>query len=164
MDLEVLAEIITGTATLIVAFVLMYQLRQQHKDTEIQISMMSETLNERIHNFGNYDKDYSEVIYKGLKIEFEEFNDLEKWKFERWAGLVFRRIVQDWRLGRVNRSKQAYKIAFNSLFKYKASHYLYLNFQRKALIGFENIPEWKKGFYKISDECFEDITGTKLSK
>ena len=55
MDLEVLAQIITGTATLIVAFVLMYQLRQQHKDTEIQISMMSETLNERIHNFGNYD-------------------------------------------------------------------------------------------------------------
>ena len=112
----------------------------------------------------DYDKDYYEVIYKGLKIEFEEFNDLEKWKFERWAGLVFRRIVQDWRLGRVNRSKQAYKIAFNSLFKYKASHYLYLNFQRKALIGFENIPEWKKGLYKISDECFEDITGTKLSK
>ena len=72
MDLEVLAQIITGTATLIVAFVLMYQLRQQHKDTEIQISMMSETLNERIHNFGNYDKDYSEVIYKGLKIELEE--------------------------------------------------------------------------------------------
>ena len=83
MDLEVLAQIITGTATLIVAFVLMYQLRQQHKDTEIQISMMSETLNERIHNFGNYDKDYSEVIYKGLKLEFEEFNDLEKWKFEQ---------------------------------------------------------------------------------
>ena len=162
MDLSVLAQIITGTATLIVAFVLVYQLRQQHKDTEIQISMMSETLNERINNFGNYDKDYYEVIYKGLTKEFEEFSDIEKWKLERWAGLVFRRIVQDWRLGRVNRTKEAYKIAFNSLFKYKASHYLYLNIHRKSLINFEKNPEWNKGLYKISDECFEEITGTKL--
>ena len=44
MDLVVIAQIITGTATLIVAMVLLYQLRQQHKDAEIQISMMSETL------------------------------------------------------------------------------------------------------------------------
>ena len=55
MDLVVIAQIITGTATLIVAVVLLYQLRQQHKDSEIQISMMSETLNERLFNFGNFD-------------------------------------------------------------------------------------------------------------
>ena len=39
MDLIVIAQIITGTATLVVALVLVYQLRQQHRDTEIQISM-----------------------------------------------------------------------------------------------------------------------------
>ena len=58
MDLVVIAQIITGTATLIVAVVLLYQLRQQHKDSEIQISMMSETLNERLFKFGNFDKEY----------------------------------------------------------------------------------------------------------
>ena len=58
MDLEVIAQIITGTATLIVAMVLLYQLRQQHKDSEIQISMMSESLNERLFNFGHFDKEY----------------------------------------------------------------------------------------------------------
>ena len=39
MDLIVLAQIITGTATLVVALVLVYQLRQQHKDSDIQLSM-----------------------------------------------------------------------------------------------------------------------------
>ena len=46
MDLVIIAQIITGVATLIVALVLVYQLRQQHKDADIQISMLSENVYE----------------------------------------------------------------------------------------------------------------------
>ena len=39
MELIEIAQLVTGTATLIVALVLVYQLRQQHKDSDIQLSM-----------------------------------------------------------------------------------------------------------------------------
>ena len=162
MDLVVIAQIITGTATLIVAMVLLYQLRQQHKDAEIQISMMSETLNERLFNFGNFDKEYYEVIYKGQKLPFDKFNDFEKWKFDKWANLVFRRIVQDWRLGRAKRNSEAYKIAFLSLLRYQASHYIYINHFRKLLISFEDNPVIKSGLLRIADDTFEEISGEKI--
>ncbi len=37
MDLVIIAQIITGVATLIVALVLVFQLRQQHKDNDIKM-------------------------------------------------------------------------------------------------------------------------------
>tara|TARA_Y100001970_G_C13555020_1_gene518678 strand:+ start:125 stop:292 length:168 start_codon:yes stop_codon:yes gene_type:complete len=55
MDLTSIAQIVSGIATLVVALVLLIQIRQQHKDAEIQIAIMSETMNEKIYNFANYD-------------------------------------------------------------------------------------------------------------
>ena len=52
MDLTSIAQIVSGIATLVVALVLLIQIRQQHKDAEIQIAIMSETMNEKIYNFG----------------------------------------------------------------------------------------------------------------
>ena len=37
MDIVIIAQIITGLATLIVALVLLYQLRQQHKDAKREL-------------------------------------------------------------------------------------------------------------------------------
>ena len=75
MDLVVIAQIITGLATLIVALVLVFQLRKQnqqlelqHKDADIQISMLSENILEKLYNFGNYDDEFISVIYKGCLL------------------------------------------------------------------------------------------------
>ena len=82
MDLVVIAQIITGLATLIVALVLVFQLRKQnqqlelqHKDADIQISMLSENILEKLYNFGNYDDEFISVIYKGRLNNFEKLNE-----------------------------------------------------------------------------------------
>ena len=53
MDLVVIAQLVSGIATLIVALVLVYQLRQQHRDSDIQLSSrnyIKETRKVKINN------------------------------------------------------------------------------------------------------------------
>ena len=68
MDLIVLAQIITGTATLVVALVLVYQLRQQHRDSDRELSLDSLDL---VQNFRINELIYSLII---LFISFHFFN------------------------------------------------------------------------------------------
>ena len=65
MDLVVIAQILTGIATLIVAFVLLYQLRQQHKDAErdVILSINSQRLN--LITLLSSNKELSEIRYRG---------------------------------------------------------------------------------------------------
>ena len=79
MDLVVIAQIITGLATLIVALVLVFQLKKQnqqlelqHKDAEIQVSMMGENVHERLYNFANYSDEFLKI-----KPLFEFFTCLD---------------------------------------------------------------------------------------
>ena len=76
MDLVVIAQIITGTATLIVALVLVYQLRQQHKDTDSTMSLAAmESRSEQNRWFSeNTSKEMLEKMKKGYDFldEFEK--------------------------------------------------------------------------------------------
>ena len=167
MDLVVIAQIITGLATLIVALVLVFQLRKQnqqlelqHKDADIQISMLSENILEKLYNFGNYDDEFISVIYKGRLNNFEKLNDEEKWKFNSWAGVVHRRIAIDWRLGRANNFAPAFKLAYKNLFEYKSALDIYKKIWRNILLTMDDING--KGLTNIADEVYEEITGEKL--
>ena len=48
MEITDIAQIVTGIATLVVALILVSQLYQQHKDTEIQLTMDSWQLNQSL--------------------------------------------------------------------------------------------------------------------
>ena len=75
MDLVVIAQIITGTATLIVAFVLLYQLRLQHKDSEINLSMQS--VSNRQENRRWFISELDEKFYNKLDLGLSALNNYE---------------------------------------------------------------------------------------
>ena len=174
LDLVVIAQIITGLATLIVALVLVFQLRKQnqqlelqHKDAEIQLSMMGENIHERLHNFGNYSDEFLKILYKAKQTKLSALSDEEKWKFESWARSVFRKNVIDWRLGRADNTDLAYKTAFDQFFSYKSSLDFYKSFLRKNLVRVEKESKnrnlsFKLGLLKIADESFQEVTGEKI--
>ncbi|MFL2648599.1 MAG: hypothetical protein ACJ0J2_01755 [Dehalococcoidia bacterium] len=174
MDLVVIAQIITGLATLIVALVLVFQLRKQnqqlelqHKDAEIQLSMMGENIHEKLYNFGNYSDEFLKILYKSKNSELSDLSDEQRWKFESWARNVFRKTVIDWRLGRAENTDFSYKLAFNQFFSYKSSLDFYKDFLRKNLVRLEKETKsknlsFKLGLLKIADESFEEVAGENI--
>ncbi|MAP56695.1 MAG: hypothetical protein CL697_03045 [Chloroflexi bacterium] len=174
MDLVVIAQIITGLATLIVALVLVFQLKKQnqqlelqHKDAEIQVSMMGENVHERLYNFANYSDEFLKILYKAKNSELNLLSDEERWKFESWARNVFRKTVIDWRLGRAENTDFSYTLAFNQFFTYKSSLDFYKNFLRHNLLRLEKEAKdgktlFKLGLLKIADKSFEEVTGEKI--
>ena len=159
MDLTSIAQIVSGIATLVVALVLLIQIRQQHKDAEIQIAIMSETMNEKIYNFGNYDQNFIDVMMKAISTSFEDLHENEQFIFRQWHSVAHRRIIQDWRLGRANRDPLAYKIAYKQLFRFKSSLELWTIRDQDLLKNIENNSKtnFKTGLLKIANEAYLEI-------
>ncbi|GIS31050.1 MAG: hypothetical protein Ct9H90mP2_14330 [Dehalococcoidia bacterium] len=65
MDIVIIAQIITGLATLIVALVLLYQLRQQHKDAERDLILSINSQRLSLVSMLASDKELSEIQYRG---------------------------------------------------------------------------------------------------
>ena len=83
MDIALIAQLITGTATLIVALVLVYQLRQQHKDAErdVILSINSQRLN--LASILVSDEKLSELQYRGNHNFDDLKNQSERTRFYR---------------------------------------------------------------------------------
>ena len=64
------------------------QLELQHKDAEIQLSMMGENIHERLHNFGNYSDEFLRILYKAKQTKLSALSDEEKWKFDPFSGTI----------------------------------------------------------------------------
>ena len=64
MEITDIAQIVTGIATLVVALILVSQLYQQHKDTEIQLTMDSWQLNQSLILAEISDVDLSKILSK----------------------------------------------------------------------------------------------------
>ena len=102
MDLVVIAQIITGTATLIVALVLVYQLRQQHRDSDRELSLDSLDLVQNFRINELVSEDFPELYYKSRINGFSNLNDYEKYRIYSWLSANLQRIITEWRLSLIH--------------------------------------------------------------
>ena len=92
MDIEVLAQIITGSATLIVAMVLVFQLKQQTNQLKLQHKDFAQQIKNQIDDrrtSGNYsllaNKEFSEMIFSA-RYDYKILKDRhQKTIFHQWV-------------------------------------------------------------------------------
>tara|TARA_Y100001933_G_C18819927_1_gene488781 strand:+ start:95 stop:616 length:522 start_codon:yes stop_codon:yes gene_type:complete len=170
MTLIELAQIITGTATMIFALILLIEVRIQLKTLKLSNKDADRELTYRS----------LEMMYSNFKIiiennEFREiyskrfqglskFSDSERIALENYYFMFFGQINTDYRLGRLSNEDYYYRLVFNWVLDSKSGQEWYLKSGRKI---FENTP--KKGrkehlqfLQGIGDEVYEKITGTSV--
>tara|TARA_B100001142_G_scaffold292136_1_gene310786 strand:- start:1023 stop:1496 length:474 start_codon:yes stop_codon:yes gene_type:complete len=156
MEITDIAQIVTGIATLVVALILVSQLYQQHKDTEIQLTMDSWQLNQSLILAEISDVDLSKILSKseeGLGNLTRE----EEVIFNKWLMLKMGRLSTEWRLGRMSNDPRYYKIHLSNFFSNKGVLEAYENFARQGTI---DGTVWKPGFVDIVDEVYARLSKT----
>ena len=156
MEISDIAQIVTGIATLVVALILVSQLYQQHKDTEIQLTMDSWQLNQSLILAEINDVDLSKILSKseeGLGNLTRE----EEVIFNKWLMLKMGRLSTEWRLGRMSNDPRYYKIHLSNFFSNKGVLEAYENFARQGTI---DGTVWKPGFVDIVDEVYARFSKT----
>jgi len=154
MEITDIAQIVTGIATLVVALILVSQLYQQHKDTEIQLTMDSWQLNQSLILAEINDVDLSKILSKseeGLGNLTRE----EEVIFNKWLMLKMGRLSTEWRLGRMSNDPRYYKIHLSNFFSNKGVLEAYENFARQGTI---DGTVWKPGFVDIVDEVYARLS------
>ena len=161
MDLVVIAQIITGTATLIVALVLVYQLRQQHKDTDSTMSLAA--MESRSEQNRWFSENTSKEMLEKMKKGYDFLDEIEKKILSSHYWNNAQVLSTEYRLGRLNRNKQYYKFTFNNhmmMGEYKACRDLfknhYLNVQSST--SRVTLTEW----FEIGKEVYEEVSGEKI--
>ena len=158
MDLVVIAQIITGTATLIVALVLVYQLRQQHRDSDRELSMKSMELIQKQMFIGMDSQDFRKILTK-RKNGLMGFTDDEKEQLFTYNNMIIVRINTEWRLGRLSGNKNYYENNYRTLLSTKADLEYYKEFGREYIkvtnAGHSNL-------LSIADEVYEELSGEKI--
>ena len=174
MDLVVIAQLITGIATLIVALILVFQLRNQsrqlevqHLDSDRQLSMESVKMSSRQRELEIVDNNFSELFYKAKFNGLDKLSKLELNKIKDWYRGYQHKLVTEWRLGRMDNSLAYFKIHYRNLFENQSAKEFYLNSDsgmslREELLYVENNPQQKKGLIKIADEIFEELSRQKI--
>ena len=161
MDLVVIAQIITGTATLIVALVLVYQLRQQHKDTDSTMSLAA--MESRSEQNRWFSENTSKEMLEKMKKGYDFLDEIEKKILSSHYWNNAQMLATEYRLGRLNRNKQYYKFTFSNhmmMGEYKACRDLfknhYLNVQSST--SKVTLTEW----FEIGKEVYEESSGEKI--
>ena len=169
MTLIELAQLLTGTATLIVAIVLLFQIRIQIKtfnlsqkgaDRELtyrSVEMMLERFRITIEN-----PEFREIYsrrFNGLK----EFSESEKSVLFNYYFMFFAQINTDYRLGRLSNEDYYYRLVFGWVLDSKAGQEWYLEEGRDI---FKNTPEkFRKEHMEflqgVGDKVYKEITGSK---
>tara|TARA_B100002052_G_C15452222_1_gene406108 strand:- start:85 stop:564 length:480 start_codon:yes stop_codon:yes gene_type:complete len=157
MDLVVIAQIITGTATLIVAFVLLYQLRLQHKDSEINLSMQA--VSNRQENRRWFMSQLDESFYNKLDLGLSTLSNYELEIFRSFITSQSVMQLNEWRLGRHSRNPKYYKQTFEALFFKKAGLEYYKKYGRYFFVT-RNRADAK--LVKYADEVYENLSGQKI--
>lgn len=148
MDLVVIAQIVTGTATLVVALVLVYQLRQQRKDAERDVILSINSQRLELTTSLNSDKDLSEIQYRGN----HNFNDLKN-QDERTR--YYRQFAAEMNLHNIS-------ILYSDLIQLDAKKYLRNQLglfpgMRKMYIESMIRHQLPKDFVTICDEIVKEI-------
>ncbi|MDG1839899.1 MAG: hypothetical protein P8J64_04070 [Dehalococcoidia bacterium] len=156
MEITDIAQIVTGIATLVVALILVSQLYQQHKDTEIQLTMDSWQLNQSLILAEINDADLSKILSKSDE-GLDNLTREEEVIFNKWLMLKMGRLSTEWRLGRMSNDPRYYKIHLSNFFSNKGVLEAYENFARQGTI---DGTVWKPGFVDIVDEVYARLSKT----
>ena len=154
MEISDIAQIVTGIATLVVALILVSQLYQQHKDTEIQLTMDSWQLNQSLILAEINDVDLSKILSKSEE-GLDNLTREEEVIFNKWLMLKMGRLSTEWRLGRMSNDPRYYKIHLSNFFSNKGVLEAYENFARQGTI---DGTVWKPGFVDIVDEVYARLS------
>ncbi|MQF99558.1 MAG: hypothetical protein FI727_01720 [SAR202 cluster bacterium] len=176
MDTELigfLSQLVTGIATLLVALVLVFQLRNQsrqlkiqHQDSDNRMSMDILSIFEKTFIPHNYTDEFVDIMYRAHNEGISGLSDKELWAFRQWSIVANRRLVTEWRLGRFENRQQAQKQYFRTqysyFFAYKANLDEYLTRIRPRIIGSQQLAD-SQGILAITDELYEEITGQQVN-
>tara|TARA_Y100000817_G_scaffold90631_1_gene70479 strand:- start:238 stop:735 length:498 start_codon:yes stop_codon:yes gene_type:complete len=159
-----IAQLTTGIATLIVAIILLWQTGLSRKDSDIDLTYKS--LNTLMNRFG--------VIYKDekfRKIYLNRFKSKNKLNEDEYVALDFfwrQHIAQvgtDYRLGRANRDKVYYEMAYGFILDCDLACEWYKVEGRKLLeySSAKNKEKQINFLTGIADELYEKFTGKKIN-
>ena len=164
MDIVVIAQLVTGLATLVVASILIWQMTIQKKtldvahkdaDNDFSIQVISERNAMRRWFLDKLNSEFEKTLNSGLK-------DLSQLEFQTLA-IYFRGMATltttEWRLERVGGNPEYYKFAFNALFTHKAILDYYKEIGRSF---FTDGNFGKPGLGKIADFDYEDLSVEKI--
>ena len=152
MDLVVIAQIITGIATLLVASVLIYQLRIQHNDsvrdfayqkTEHHLSRMRAVYE---------NKDFREIFAK-RDYDRENISDEEYLALDYYFRVMIANQNTNNRLGGEEDIRMLKFLLRNVVISTKIGRYWYKDFGTTLL---------NKEFQKYADEIYEEVSGEKI--
>ena len=171
MNLIEIAQILTGTATLIVAIVLLFQIRIQqrslnlsHRDADRELTYRSlEMLVER-HRILIENPNFRDIYIKRHQ-GLENLSESEKTALFSYFFMFFGQINTDYRLGRLSNEKYYYRMVCEIVMDSISGLEWYRDKGRSI---FEYTP--KKGRKKhieflqgIGDEVYEEKTGNNLN-
>ena len=172
MTLIELAQIITGTATLIVALVLLIQVRIEL--TTLKLSrgdsdrdLTYKSLGMMLENFRVIiDNNEFREIYSRRNQGLNKFSDSERFAVEIFYFRILGQLNTDYRLGRLSKEDYYYNLIFNWVMDSKAGQEWYLESGRKI---FENTPEEGRKEHVeflqgLGDKVYEELTGNKVAK
>ena len=161
MEVLDIAQLVTGISTLLVALVLVYQLRQQHKDSDIEMTVEFTKIYQSQREL-SYSDNFSNLIYKANVDGLDALDEKEIWELSLWAQNGFRVMATEWRLGRMKRAIWYYDAAASGLLGNKGVRELYKKGDiRKPVVWTDT--NNTKGILKIADDVYEKLSGEKLA-
>ena len=170
-----IAQLITGIATLLVALVLVFQLRKQnqqlkiqHQDSDNKLTMDRISLFEKITIPNNYGDEFVNMMWKARTKGISGMTEAEIWQFETWLTTANRRIFAEFRLNRFaqigidNESAilTYYNYQYTFLFEYKAGLELYPILLRPRIANARNLGV--PGLLEMVDKIYEEMSGKKI--
>ena len=164
MDIIEVGNLITGIATLIVAIVLLFQLRTNHSDSYRELTFKSFEIGQsRISSLYN-DKELSDIYVKSINGS-KTLNEHEKFRLFTFFGLHFGQLATDYTLGRALREDYYYKTSMALVMNNIAGCEWYLD-QGRKFFEITNTKSIKQGQVKflqrIGDELYKETTGKEI--
>ena len=166
IDIVLIAQLITGIATLIVASILTWQMFLQKESLNLAHKDADKTITLDVAKSWNNDDQWfvdklDEEFIKNLSLGLSSLTDFQE--------IIFRILGAQWRLNR-KISEDYYRNNFSLLLHTKAGQELYelltrsSNYSNKvfSFVDRQNQKQYD-GLFKIGDNIYEEMTGNKLN-
>lgn len=152
MDLVVISQIITGLATVLVASVLIYQLRIQHNDSVIDFAYQKTEHHLSRMRAVYENKDFRKIFAK-RDYDRENISDEEYLALDYYSRVMIANQNTNNRLGGEEDIKMLKFLLKNVVMSTKIGRYWYKDFGTTLL---------NTEFQKYADEIYEDVSRDKL--
>mgnify|MGYP001159445741 FL=1 len=176
IDIVLIAQLITGIATLIVASILTWQMFLQKESLNLAHKDADKTITLDVAKSWNYDDQWfvdklDDEFIKNLGLGLSFLKDSQEIIFFTFYQTRIRILGAQWRLNR-KISEDYYRNNFSLLLHTKAGQELYKLLTRSSnysnkVFSFVDRQGYKQkqydGLFKIGDNIYEEITGNKLN-